>query len=69
MFRLFTWLAATLTLIGALNWWLVGLFRFNLVQTLFGQFSRTIYALVGISGLFFSFALTRANNGHMINPK
>ncbi len=42
------------TIIGAINWGLIGLFDFNLVATLFGSgsmFSRIIYSLVGITGL------------------
>lgn len=44
----------TLTIIGAINWGLIGIMDFNLVDTLFGAgslFSRIIYILVGISGL------------------
>lgn len=43
-----------ITIIGAVNWGLIGIFDFNLVDTLFGVgslFSRIIYSLVGISGL------------------
>ncbi len=43
-----------LTIIGALNWGLVGLFDFNLVSTLFGVktiFTSVIYILVGFAGL------------------
>ena len=43
-----------LTIIGAINWGLIGLFDFNLVSFLFGEMtmlSRTIYAIVGIAGL------------------
>ena len=42
-------------IIGAINWGLVGLFNFNLVDTIFGTatlISRIIYILVGISGLW-----------------
>ena len=43
-----------LTIIGAINWGLIGLFNFNLVTTLFGinGFMTTlVYILVGIAGL------------------
>ena len=43
-----------ITIIGAINWGLIGLLDFNLVDTIFGVgslFSRIIYSLVGISGL------------------
>lgn len=44
-----------LVIIGAINWLLIGLFKFNLVDTLFGTMSilsRIVYILVGISGLW-----------------
>lgn len=46
--------AYALTLIGALNWGLVGLFGFNLVAQIFGDMtimSRIIYSLVGFSAI------------------
>lgn len=48
------YIALTLVIIGALNWLLVGLFSFNLVDAIFGVasiLSRIIYILVGVSGL------------------
>ena len=47
--------ALTLVIIGALNWLLVGLFKFNLVDAIFGELSlltRIVYILVGVSGLW-----------------
>lgn len=47
--------ALTLVIIGALNWLLVGVFSFNLVDTIFGAgtfLTRLIYILVGVSGLW-----------------
>ena len=44
-----------LVIVGALNWLLVGLFEFNLVDTLFGSLSaltRIVYTLVGIAGIW-----------------
>lgn len=42
-----------LLVIGGLNWLLVGLFNFNIVQALFGKtvLAKTIYIAVGISAL------------------
>ena len=43
-----------LLIIGAINWGLIGLFDFNLVETLFGVdnvITRIVYALVGIAGI------------------
>ena len=48
-------IALVLIIIGAINWGLIGLFSFNLVDTIFGTMSvlsRIIYTLVGISGLW-----------------
>ena len=49
-------LALVLVIIGALNWGSVGLFGFDCVAFLFGgqtgTFSRIIYSLVGIAGLW-----------------
>lgn len=56
--------ALTIIIVGALNWGLVGLFNFDLVQSIFGgtttyspsMASRVVYVLVGLSGLYaFSF--------------
>jgi uncharacterized membrane protein YuzA (DUF378 family) len=46
-------IALTFTIIGALNWGLIGLFNFNLVESLFGTglFSAIIYMIVGLSGI------------------
>ena len=48
-------IALVLVIIGAINWLLIGLFDFNLVDNIFGTMSlisRIIYILVGISGLW-----------------
>ena len=48
-------IALTLVIIGAINWLHVGLFKFNLVDAIFGSLSvltRIIYIIVGIAGLW-----------------
>ncbi len=49
-------LALILVIIGAINWGLVGFFRYDLVSSIFGgQFeivSRIIFAIVGIAGIY-----------------
>ena len=48
-------IALVLIIIGAINCWLIGFFKFDLVATIFGEMSvlsRIVYALVGISGLW-----------------
>jgi hypothetical protein len=45
----------TLVTIGAINWGLVGLFKFNLVKKIFGSHrtpKRIVYGLVGLSGAY-----------------
>ena len=47
--------ALTITIIGAVNWGLIGFFNLNLVALLFGSMSwlsRIIYGLVGLCGLY-----------------
>ena len=44
-----------LAIVGALNWGLVGLSRFDLVSAIFGEgtvLTRVIYVLVGLSGVY-----------------
>lgn len=53
--KILNYIVLTLVIIGALNWLLVGLFKFNLVDSIFGELSiltRIIYTLVGIAGLW-----------------
>ena len=50
------WLALILVVVGALNWGLVGLFKFDLVAAILGDMSllsRFVYILVGASAIFF----------------
>ena len=47
--------ALIISMIGALNWGLIGLFKFNLVSWIFGDMSwisRIIYVIVGLCGLY-----------------
>lgn len=48
--------ALFLIIVGAINWGLIGFFRFDLVASIFGGqsagISRFIYALVGLAGLY-----------------
>ena len=48
-------IALILIIIGAINWGLIGFFQFDLVAAIFGDmstFSRIIYAIIGIAGLY-----------------
>jgi uncharacterized membrane protein YuzA (DUF378 family) len=67
MVRRLDLLALLLVIVGAVNWGLVGLFKFDLVAELVGEefgkvnlVSRLVYALVGLAGLYLVPYLTRA---------
>ncbi len=51
--EIFQKIALAITIVGALNWGLIGFFEFNLVEALFGTVAlqRIVYAIVGICGL------------------
>lgn len=49
------WVTSILTIVGGVNWGLVGAFNYNLVDTVFGvesTITRIIYVLVGLSALW-----------------
>lgn len=57
--------ALALSIIGAVNWGLVGIFRFDLVAFLFGNMSmlsRIIYVLIGVCGLYLLTLFGRIGN-------
>ncbi|MDD3705158.1 MAG: DUF378 domain-containing protein [Clostridiaceae bacterium] len=59
-------LALILVIIGALNWGLIALFKFDLVASLFGGqdafLSRVIYGLVALAGIYSIKFLTNRSN-------
>ena len=58
-------LALILSIVGSLNWGLVGIFQFDLVAWLFGGtgsvLSRIIYTVIGLAGLWCITLLFRRN--------
>ena len=58
-------IALILSIVGSLNWGLVALFKFDLVAWLFGGsgslFSRIVYTVVGLAGLWCTTFLMRRN--------
>ena len=49
-------ISLTLTIIGAINWGLIGLFQFDLVAWIFGGqsaiISRIIYTVIALAGIW-----------------
>ena len=76
--KLLNALAATLVIVGALNWGLVALAEFDLVAEVFGlEFgetnaaTRVVYGLVGIAGVYGIWALVTTRGralGESRNP-
>lgn len=66
--RVADWIALVLVIIGALNWGLVGLFKFDLVKAILGDgtaLARIVYTLVGLSGLYLIFLSTNLMRGNL----
>lgn len=63
-----TVIAIILTVVGSVNWLLVGMFDFNLVTFIFGAGALTvaIYVLVGLAGVWMLYYLIR--NRFRIEP-
>jgi uncharacterized protein len=60
------WVAMVLVIVGGLNWGLVGAFKFNLVDTIFGEMSavsRVVYVLVGLSAIYLVYTASKLMNG------
>ena len=53
--KVINYIVLIISIIGCVNWGLIGLFDFNLVDMLFGVgsiLSRAVYILVGICGIY-----------------
>ena len=73
--RTLDWLAATLVIVGGLNWGLVALAEFDLVAALTGDdfgevnpVSRVVYGLVGISAVYAAARLATAGRTAQTAP-
>ena len=69
-------LAATLVIVGALNWGLIALGEFDLVAGLFGlEFgetnaaTRVIYGLVGLAGVYSIWVLVATRARALVEPR
>ena len=54
--RTWDYTALSLVILGAINWGLIGLFRFDLIAVIFGGMesvvSRIIYTIIALAGLY-----------------
>jgi len=63
-------IALVLVVIGGLNWGLVGLFKFDLVDAILGDIAvlaRVVYVLVGVAALYT--AVRSPKLAHMVPPE
>lgn len=70
------WILYALPIVGAVNWGLIGVFNWNLVDAIFGggtaeetsSASRIVYTLVGLAGIALALLLPRereSSYGHV----
>lgn len=55
-------IAKVLTIVGGINWGLVGIFQYNLVNSLLGTWpmvERVVYGVVGVAALVLLFGLIK----------
>jgi len=54
------WIAIVLTLIGGINWGLVGFFNWNLVAAILPETAaRVVYAIVGLAALYLIYTASK----------
>ena len=56
------WIAFVLVIVGGLNWGLVGLWQYDLVEALLGTMpmvQKTVYVLVGVAALYMVYYATK----------
>ncbi|MBQ3253604.1 MAG: DUF378 domain-containing protein [Acholeplasmatales bacterium] len=64
-------IALVFTILGAINWALIGIFSFNLVEFFFNEGTvptRIVYILIGLTGLF-NIALLFLPNRHRVKEE
>lgn len=66
-------IALILTILGAINWGLIGFFQIDLVASIFGDqntaLARIIYSLIGVAGLLNLGLLFKANEDYVKEPE
>ena len=70
-YRTWDWVALSLVVLGAINWGLIGLFRFDLIAVIFGGMesvvSRIIYTIIALAGLYCLSFVGRATTEHHVH--
>jgi uncharacterized protein len=49
------WIALVILFIGGLNWGLIGLFHFDIITAIFGDYSpisRILYIIIGLAAIY-----------------
>ncbi|MCL2364948.1 MAG: DUF378 domain-containing protein [Defluviitaleaceae bacterium] len=71
-YRNWDWVALSLVILGAINWGLIGLFRFDLIAVIFGGMesvvSRIIYTIIALAGLYCLSFIGRATMEQHTHP-
>ncbi|WP_416828575.1 DUF378 domain-containing protein [Ectobacillus polymachus] len=66
-------IALVFTIIGAINWGLIGFFQFDLIASIFGgmdsAIARIVYGIVGIAGLINLGLLFKPSEEFSRNPE
>ena len=69
--RTIDYICLSLVILGAINWGLIGLFRFDLIAVIFGGMegiiSRIIYILIALAGLYCLSFFGREYTRHRVN--
>ena len=57
------WIVIILLIIGGINWGLIGVFNYNLIDAIFGfgAIARIIYILVGLSAIYIAIISANLN--------
>ncbi|MCL2386920.1 MAG: DUF378 domain-containing protein [Defluviitaleaceae bacterium] len=70
--RVLDYICLSLVILGAVNWGLIGLFRFDVIAVIFGGMegiiSRIIYVVIALAGLYcLSFFGREYTRNHRVN--
>ncbi|ONI39081.1 DUF378 domain-containing protein [Candidatus Epulonipiscium fishelsonii] len=66
--KMFDYIVLSFVIIGAINWGLIGFFRFDAIAAIFGGMSwisRVIYAIIGIGGIYTLTLFGRIDNDNI----